>query len=125
MHCSDGSKSFTANSIADRTECATCGVGDKVSHLPCGSKVGVITVGGTTWSPVSSSSVMSLSDVGTAMLVLRLSGEVGSACCGGFIGSLISSPSLGCRTSILDVSSELSVTLSGVLIFALSESEGC
>ena len=125
MHCSDSSKSFTVNSIADCTECATCGVGDKVSRLPCGSEVGVITVGGTTWSPMNSSSVMSPSDIGTAMLVLGLSGEFGSARCGGFIGSLISSPSLGCRTSILDVFSELSVTLSGVLIFASSESEGC
>ena len=119
--CSDGSKSFTV----DRTDCATCGVGDKVSHLPCGSEVGATTVGGTTWSPVSSSSIMSPSGIRTAKLVLGLSGETGSALCRGFMGSLISRPSFGCITSILEVSSELSVALSGVLMFALWESEGC
>ena len=60
--------------------------------------------------------------MGTATLVLGLSGEFGSALCGGFIGSLISRPSLGCSISVLEVSNELSVALSGVL---LSESETC
>ena len=46
---------------------------------------------------------------------LGLSGEFGSALCGGFIGSLISSASLGCSISMLEVSNELSVALSGVL----------
>ena len=63
--------------------------------------------------------------MGTATLVLGLSGEFGSALCGGFIGSLISSPSLGCITSMLEVSNELSVALSSVLLFASSESETC
>ena len=63
--------------------------------------------------------------MGTATLVLGLSGEFGSALCGGFIGSLISSPSLGCSISMLEVSNELSVALSGVLLFASSESETC
>ena len=80
--------------MTDCTDCGTCGVGDKVSHLPCGSEVSVTTVGGTTWSPVSSSSVMSPSGIGTAMLVLGLSGEFGSALCGGFISSLFLDPHL-------------------------------
>ena len=104
IHCSDGSKSFTVNSIADHTDCGTCGVGDKVSRLPFGSGVGVTTVGGTTWSPVSSSSVRRPSGIGTATLVLGLSGVFGGALCGGFIGSLISRPSFGCNISMLEVS---------------------
>ena len=39
MRCSDCSKSLTVNFIADRTDCGTCGVGDKVSHLPFRSGV--------------------------------------------------------------------------------------
>ena len=109
--------------MADHTDCGTCGVGDKVSHLPFGSGVGVTTVGGTNWSPVSSSSVRRPSGIGTAMLVLGLSGEFGGALCGGFIGSLISRPLFGCSISMLEVSSELSVALSGMLMFASSESE--
>ena len=93
MRCSDGSKFLTVNSIADRTVCVTFGVGDKVSCLPFTSCVAGASVSGTFWSPVSSSSVRRSSDVGTATFVLGLSGEFGSAHCGGFIGSLISSPS--------------------------------
>ena len=91
IRCSDGSK--TVNSIADRTVCGTCGVGDKVSCLPFTSGVTVVPVGGTSSSPVSSSSVKRSSSAGTATFVLGLSGEFGGAHCGGFIGSLISSPS--------------------------------
>ena len=95
IHCSDGSKSFTVNSIADHTDCITCGVGDRVSHLPCGSEVGAPTAGGTTWSPASSSSVKSPSCIRTAMLVLGLLGEVGGALSSGFMGNCISRPSFG------------------------------
>ena len=68
-----------ANSIADRTVCETCGVGDKVSCLPFMSGVTGVSVGGTFWSPVSSSSVRRLSGMGTATFVLGLSGEFGGA----------------------------------------------
>ena len=113
------------NSIADHTVCETCGVGDKVSCLPFMSGVTGVSVGGTCWSPVPSSSVRRSSGTGTAMFVLGLSGEFGGAHCGGFIGSLISSPSIGCITSMLEVSNELSVPLPGVLLLVSSESEGC
>ena len=93
MCCSDGSKSLTVNSIADHTVCVTFGVGDKVSGLPFTSCVAGVSVSGTFWLPVSSSSVRRSSDVGTATFVFGLSGEFGGAHCGGFIGSLISSPS--------------------------------
>ena len=79
--------------MADRTVCETCGVGDKVSCVPFISGVTVVSVGGTSASPVPSSSVRRSSGTGTATLVLGLSGEFGRAHCGGFIGSLISSPS--------------------------------
>ena len=79
MCCSDGSKSLTVNSIADRTDCGTWGVGDKVSCLPFRSRLVVVTVGGTASSPVPSSSVRRSSDTGTATFVLGLSGEFGSA----------------------------------------------
>ena len=125
MRCSDGSKSLTVNSIADRTDCGTCGVGDKVSHLPFGSRVVGTTVGGTAWSPVSSSSVRRLLGMGTVTFILGLSGEFGSTLCSGFIGNCISRPSLGCSISMLKVSNELSVALSGVPLFASSESETC
>ena len=82
-----------ANSIADRTVCETCGVGDKVSCLPFMSGVTGVSVGGTLWSAVPSSSVRRSSDTGTAMFVLGLSGVFGRAHCGRLIGSLISSPS--------------------------------
>ena len=82
-----------ANSIADHTVCETCGVGDKVSCLPFTSGVTVVSVGGTSSSPVPSSSVRRSSGTGTAMFVLGLSGEYGGAHCGGLIGSLISSSS--------------------------------
>ena len=121
----DGSKSLAVNSIADHTDCGMCGVGDKVSCLPFWSGEVGATVGGTVSSPVSSSSVRRWSSTGTAMFVIESSGEFGSALCGGSIGSLISSPSLGCITSILEVSNELSVALPGVLVFASSESETC
>ena len=93
MRCSDGSKSLTVNSIADRTVCETCGVGDKVCGLPFISGLAIISVGGTSLSPVSSSSVRRSSSTGTAMFVLGLSGEFGGAHCGRLIGRLISSPS--------------------------------
>ena len=80
-------------------------------------------MGGTASSPVSSSSVRRLSGTGTATFVLVLAGEFGGALFGGSFGSRISCPSLGCITSILKVSNELSVTLSGVLLFVSSESE--
>ena len=123
--CSDGSKSLTVNSIADRTVFETCGVGDKVSCLPFTSGVTVVLVGGTSSSPVSSSSVKRLCGTGTATFVLGLSGEFGRAHCGGLIGNLIASPSLGCITSMLEVSNELSVEISGVLLLVSSESEIC
>ena len=123
--CSDGSKSLTVNSIADRTDCGTLGVGDKVSCLPFRSGVVCGIVGGTARSPVSSSSVRRSSGTGTATFVLGLSGEFGGTLCGGFIGSLISSPSWGCITSMLEVSNELSVALPSVPLFVSSESETC
>ena len=43
--------------------------------------------------------------------------------CGGLCGNLIASPSLGCITSMLEVSNELSVAISDVLLLVLSESE--
>ena len=79
MHCSDGSKSLTVNSIADHTDCVIWGVGDNVSHLPW-SAVWAPTASGTTWSPVTLSSVMSPSCIGTATLVLGLWGELGGTC---------------------------------------------
>ena len=82
-----------ANSIADHTVCETCGVGDKDSCLPFTSSVTDVSVGGTFWSPVPSSSLRRSSGMGTATFVLGLSGEFGRARYGGFIGSLISSPS--------------------------------
>ena len=63
--------------------------------------------------------------MGTATFVLGLAGEFGSALCGGFLGNLISCASLGCITSMLEVSSELSVALSSVLLFISSESKAC
>ena len=93
MRCSDSSKSLTVNSIADHTVCETCGVGDKVCGLPFTSGLTVVSVGGTSSSPVSSSSVRRSSGTGTATFVLGLSGEFGGAHCGGLTGSLISSPS--------------------------------
>ena len=93
IHCSDGSKSLMVNSIGDRTVLGTCGVGDKVSCLPITSGVPVVSVGGTSSSPVPSSSVKRLSGTGTATFVRGLSGEFGGAHCGGLIGSLILSPS--------------------------------
>ena len=125
MHCSDGSKSLTLSSIADHTVCGTCGVGDKVSCLPFMSSVTGVSVSGPCSSSVSSSSVRRWSGTGTATFVLGLSGEFVGAHCGGFIGSLISSPSIGCITSILKVSSELSVPLPGVLLVMSSKSEVC
>ena len=93
MSCSDGSTSLTVYSIADRTVCETFGVGDKVSCLPFMSCVAGASVSGTCWSPASSSSVRRSSDIGTVTFVLGLSGEFGSAHCGGFISSLITGPS--------------------------------
>ena len=82
-------------------------------------------MGGTAWSPVSSSSVRRSSGTGTATFVLGLAGEFGGALCGGSFGSLTSCPSLGFITSKLEVSNELFVEISGVLLFVLSESETC
>ena len=55
--CSDGSKSFTVNSMVDRTVLTTFGVGDNVCCLPSGSDVGAAMVGGITWSASSSSEI--------------------------------------------------------------------
>ena len=109
----------------DRTVCGTCGVGDKVSCLPFTSGVIVVSVGGASLSPDNSSSVKRLSGTGTATFVRGLSGEFGGAHCGGLSGNLISSPSCGCITSILEVPNELSVPLSGGLWVVSSESELC
>ena len=95
--CSDGLKSLTVISIADRTDCKMCGVGDKVFRLPFWSREVGATVGGTALSPVSSSSVRRWSVKGTATFVVGMSGELGGAFCGGSFGSLISSPLLGLK----------------------------
>ena len=47
MRCSDSSTSLTVNSIADRTVCGTCGIGDQVSCLPFMSGLLGVAVGGT------------------------------------------------------------------------------
>ena len=92
-HTQEYSCHIPVSAIADRTDCGTLGVGDKVSCLPFRSGVVCGTVGGTAQSPVSSSSVRRSLSTGTATFVLGFSGEFGGALCGGFIGSLISSPS--------------------------------
>ena len=123
MLCSEGSKSHAVSSIGDHTDCVLCGVGDNVSGLPC-SAVWSPNGSGTTWSSSSSSSVKNPSFVDTTTLVLGLWGVLSGTHWGGFNGRWISNPWVSCITSILEVSSELSVDPSGVVVFRTSDDGG-